>query len=130
MFYGYTPALKIQKNNGSLAQLCPRTTPDQILNPPFGKSFGPFVLTLKANSWTYNSTSAMYVCTLPLADIVNTDIPYVCCAYNINSDMKATREAYNLLNPKWGVQSLNGQIQFACNKKPTIDFDVQVTWTR
>lgn len=130
MPFGYTPALQIQKNDGTLAQLCPRTTTDQILNPPFGKSFGPFILTLKADGWTHDGISGMYICALPLADIIDTDIPYVCCAYNIDGDMKATREAYNLLNPKWGVQSFNGYIQFACNKDPTIDFDVQVTWTR
>lgn len=128
-----TPILQIQSNNGNLVRLNPRTTVDQVVNPKIGQVFGPFVILLRASDW--NPTTKQ--CLMDFSSVLNTDIPFVSCAYNIggefagSNDLQDIREAFNLLDPKWGVEALNGQIRLTCmTEVPKIDFCISVYWTR
>lgn len=127
-----TPTLQIQSNNGNLVRLNPRTTVDQVVNPKMGQVFGPFMILLSAGDW--NPTTKQ--CVKNVSGILNTDIPFVSCAYNTgrltgSNDLQDIREAFNLLDPKWGVESLNGQIRLTCmTEVPKINFWISVYWTR
>ena len=117
--------LKFKNNNNQYVTLNPRTIKDQVIDFQLGKAFGPYILTLTQAGWQNNQQA------LDLAEIIDTDIPIVIKVLEGTSEeMNNQNAAYNLLTPNTGVESLNGQIKFTCTSVPTVDFKVQVEWTR
>lgn len=113
-------------NNNGLVPLYPKTPMSQILDEDFGECFGPYQLTLAANKW--NSSNQQ---TVTLAGVKSSDILYCTKVLTGNTtQMQAQDQAYSLLNPYTGIESLNGQVRFTCTSKPTTNFTVQVHWFR
>ena len=117
--------LSIKNNQNTYTQLYPKTTVKQVLGWEVGEVFGPYQLTLVANDWQNNQQ------TLTLNDITSTDIPFcVKILSGTAEEMIAQDKAYSLLDPKTGIESLDGQVRFTATETPTVDITVQVGWTR
>ena len=111
--------------DGTLVPLYPKTIIDQVIDWEAGELYGPYQLTLLANSWANNQQ------TLTLDGISPTDIPLCVKILNGTTEqMIAQDEAYSLLDAKKGIESLQNQVRFTCTSTPTVDFTVQVSWTR
>lgn len=113
-------------NNGTQVPLYPTTTKSQVEDWNIGEVYGPYVLTLSASGWSNKKQ------TLPLAEINSNDRPI--CVKVLEGDavtMKAQDEAYSLLDSRYGIESLEGQVRFTCTEAmPSVDLKVQVSWTR
>ena len=123
--------LMVKNNENNYISLFPKTIKNQVIDYSMGSVYGPYNFTLETTGWTLDSTSGMYKQTVTLADVLETDIVY--CIKVLTGDaatMIAQDEAYSLLHPYLGVESLNGSITFAATAQPTVDFQVQVSWTR
>lgn len=112
-------------NNG-LLPLYPSTPMSQILGNKFGQLFGPYQLTLSATGWSNNQQ------TVALEGVTSDDILYCVKVLSGTADeMKAQDEAYSMLDPRVGIESLDGQVRFTCtSESPTIALTVQVHWFR
>ena len=109
----------------TLVPLYPQTTIDQVVGWNAGQVYGPYQLTLSASGWSSNQQ------TLALTGVSPTDI--VNCTKVLSGtqqQMIAQDEAYSLLDPLIGVESLQNEIRFTCTSTPTVDFTVSVSWTR
>lgn len=116
--------MTIKANDGTLVPLYPNTTLGQIIDLTLGEVYGPFTLTLSANNWVNNQQ------TLPLQGISSVNVPYcVKVLTGTPEQMMAQDEAYSLLDPITGIESLQNEIRFTCTSTPTVDFQVQVSWT-
>lgn len=112
-------------NDGTLIPLYPNTLPSQVIDWNVGEVFGPYQITLSANSWENNQQ------TVTINGIESTDIPYcVKVLTGTQAEMQAQDKAYSLLLPLTGIESLTNQIIFTCSATPQVDFQVQISWTR
>ena len=117
--------MTIKANDGTLVPLYPQTIKEQVVGWDAGEVFGPFQFTLLANAWNENQQ------TLSLNGVTSEDI--VVCEKVLTGtqpEMIAQNQAYNLLHPLIGVESLNNSIKFTCVSTPSVDFQVQISWTR
>ena len=114
-----------KSTNGNLIPLYPTTTKEQVLGWDIGEAYGPYIFYL--NQWTGKQ------CTLPLTGLTSNDIvKCVKILYGTKEEMILQDQAYSLLDPIIGVESLNNEIRFTCtNETPqNIVLKVQVSWTR
>ena len=114
------------KTASSNVALYPRTIKSQVLGWNVGEVFGPYVLTLPQNQWSQGSL------TLSLADVTETDrVKCIKMLSGTPEELMAQDRAFNLIDSLTGIESKNGQIKFTCtNAVPTVDLQVQVSWTR
>lgn len=120
---GFT--MTIKANDGTLVPLYPKTTKDQVLGWNIGESYGPYQFTLDAAEWSNNQQ------TVSLDGVMPTDI--LKCTKVLSGsqeEMISQDQAYSLLNPITGIESLQNQIRFTCISTPTVNFTVSVSWTR
>lgn len=120
---GFTTTIKA--NDGTLVPLYPKTTKDQVLGWDIGESYGPYQFTLDAAEWSNNQQ------TVSLDGVMPTDI--LKCTKVLSGsqeEMISQDQAYSLLNPLTGIESLQNQIRFTCISTPTVNFTVSVSWTR
>lgn len=120
---GFT--MTIKANDGTLVPLHPKTTKDQVLGWDIGESYGPYQFTLDAAEWSNNQQ------TVSLDGVMPTDI--LKCTKVLSGsqeEMISQDQAYSLLNPLTGIESLQNQIRFTCISTPTVNFTVSVSWTR
>ena len=114
------------KTANSNVALYPRTVKSQVLGWNVGEVFGPYVLTLPQDQW------AQKTLILPLEDLTEND--RVKCVKILSGNqfqIQVQNSAFNLIDPLIGIESKNGQIKFTCtNATPTVDLQVQVSWTR
>lgn len=117
--------MTIKANDGTLVPLYPTTTSSQVLNWSVGEVYGPYQITLSASEWSNNQQTAV------IEGIEPTDIPYcVKVLDGTDAEMEAQDQAYSLLLPLTGVESQANQVVFTCSSTPTVDFTVQISWTR
>lgn len=117
--------MSFKNNEGNYIPLYPKTTQEQILDWNVGEVFGPYSFTLTANGWVDNLQ------TIALEGITENDIPYCLKILSgTQEEMIAQDQAYSLLDPITGIESLNNQVRFKVKSVPTIDFQVQISWTR
>lgn len=117
--------MTIKATDGTLVPLYPQSIKDQIVGWNAGEVFGPYQFTLSANQWNNNQQ------TVDLDGVTPDDI--VICNKVLSgtqTQMIAQEQAYGLLDVLTGVESLQNQIRFTCTSTPTVDFTVQITWTR
>lgn len=114
------------KVNEQWVPLHPYTDKSQVLDWNMGEAYGPYILTLKASDWQ----DLQQIISLP--DMIDTDQPI--CNKVLSGTLEeqiAQSDSYNLIDGRFGVQSLNGEVKFLCTKKsPTIDIQVQLFWVR
>ena len=116
--------MTIKANDGTLVPLYPNTTLGQIIDFNVGEVYGPYLLTLSASNWENNQQ------TLTLEGISSENIPYCTKVLTgTEEEMIAQDQAYALLDPLIGVESLQNAIRFTCTSTPTVDFQVQISWT-
>lgn len=116
--------LSIKAEDNGYTPLYPETTKDQVIGWNIGEVYGPYSLTLSASNWVNKQ------------QIVNlngvTSNTIVFCTNVLSGDqsnMINQENAYALLDPKYGIESLNNQLKFTCtNAVPEIDINVQVWW--
>ena len=117
--------IEVKNNRGEYTPLYPRTVKSQVLNWNIGEIFGPYTFVLKATDWLKNQQ------TINFNGVTESDklvcVQVLSCT---KEEMIAQDEAYALLNPEKGINSLNNRITFTVDKTPTVDFQVQVWWTR
>ena len=105
--------------------LYPNTIQSQVIDWKLGESYGPYELTLPASGWQNNQQ------TLTLDGVSSEDILYCVKVLNgTQEQMIAQDQAYSLLAPYVGIESLNNQVKFTCTSTPTVDFTVQISWFR
>lgn len=116
--------LSILANNDSYVPLHPKTTVSQVIDWKMGEVVGPYVLELSAAGWTNKQQ------TLSLNGITPDDIPYCLkILEGTEEQMAAQQEAYALIDPKVGIESLQNAVRFTCTDAvPTVDIKVQVHW--
>lgn len=117
--------MTIKATNGTLVPLYPKSIKDQVLGWNIGESYGPYQFTLTASGWSNNQQ------TVSLDGVMPTDI--LKCTKVLSGsqeEMIAQDQAYSLLDPLRGIESLQNQIRFTCTSTPTVDFTVSVSWTR
>lgn len=116
------------KNGNGYVPLYPYTTSEQVINWIAGEAFGPYVLTIPVSAWDAQTRQA----TLPLSDIISSDIPICNKVLTGTKEQKITQDkAYSLLDSKIGIESLEGQVRFTCTKAvPTVGLTVQINWER
>ena len=116
--------MTIKANNGTLVPLYPNTITEQIIDWDIGQVYGPYTLNLLASGWVENQQ------TVALNGISSENIP-TCVKVLTGSteEMIAQDQAYTLLNPLTGIESLQNEVRFTCTSTPTVDFQVQVSWT-
>lgn len=120
---GFT--MTIKAIDGTLVPLYPKSTKDQVLGWNIGESYGPYQFTLKTSGWNNNQQI------VTLDGVMDTDI--LRCTKVLTGtkeEMIAQDEAYSLLDPVTGIESLPNQIRFTCTSTPSVDFTVSVSWTR
>ena len=118
--------MSIKNQTGDYVSLYPQTIQSQVNDfNKLGETFGPYILELNSANWVNNQQ------TLDLTDILSSDIPYcVKILEGTQEQMQAQQDAYNLLNPLTGVESLDGQIRFTTTSTPITTFKVQIHWFR
>lgn len=118
---GYTFSYKGQ--NGYIP-LYPKTTKQQIIGWNLGNSYGPVQITLSSSNWVNNTQ------TVTVNGVTSNDILYcVKVLTGTEAQMKAQDEAYSLLDPYIGIESLENAVKFTCTEtSPTIDLTVQIDW--
>lgn len=114
------------KGENNYIPLYPNTIQEQIIDWSAGEAYGPYQVTLLASAWENKQQ------TVALDGITLNDIP---TGLNILSgdvnNMRAQKAAYELLDGKIGIESLNNSIKFTCtNEVPTIDLTIQINWFR
>ena len=117
--------MTIKATDGTLVPLYPQTVRDQVVGWNIGESYGPYQFTLTASGWSNNQQ------TVSLNDVMSTDmLKCIKVLSGSQEEMIAQDQAYSLLDPLIGVESLQNQIRFTCKSTPTVDFTVSVSWTR
>lgn len=117
--------MTIKATDGTLVPLYPTTIIDQVTDWNVGEVYGPYVLNLPATGWSDNQQ------TVSLDGVMPTDILKCTKVLSGNQEeMMAQDQAYSLLDPLRGIESLQNQIRFTCTSTPTVDFTVSVSWTR
>ena len=120
---GFT--MSIKANNGNIIPLYPMTTPEQIINWNVGEVYGPYTITLPVNEWVENKQVQA------MTGIFKSDIPFCTKVLSgTQEEMIEQDKAYSLLNNLIGIESGNNEVIFTCNQTPSIDFQVQISWTR
>lgn len=116
--------MTIKATDGTLVPLYPNTTIEQVIDWDVGEVYGPYVLNLPVSGWVENQQ------TVALDGISSENIP-VCVKVLSGSteEMIAQDQAYGLLDPLIGIESLQNEVRFTCTSTPTVDFQVQVSWT-
>lgn len=116
--------MTIKATDGTLVPLYPQTTVSQVIDWDVGEVYGPYTLTLSASGWVENQQ------TVALDGISSENIP-ICVKVLSGSaeEMIAQDQAYGLLDPLTGIESLQNEVKFTCTSTPTVDFQVQVSWT-
>ena len=115
----------IKNNQDNYISLYPQTTMEQVIDFKLGEAYGPYVFELLSTGWVNNQQ------TFALNGITADDVPKcVKILEGTVEEMQAQQEAYNLLNPLTGVESLENQIRFTVTSVPTTTFKVQITWFR
>ena len=118
---GFTLSNKVQ--NGYIP-LYPNTTTDQVIDWDLGNYYGPIQITLLASNWS-NNQQAIAVNGVTSNDILNC----VKVLSGTAKEMEAQDEAYSLLDPYIGIESLENGIRFTCtSSSPTVDLTVQIDW--
>lgn len=121
-YKGFT--LSIKAEDGNYTPLYPETIKDQVIGWNIGEIYGPYNLTLPSANWANKQQL------INLNGVTTNTIVF--CSNILSGDqsnMINQDYAYTLLNPKYGLQSLNNQLKFTCtNEVPTIDINVQVWW--
>lgn len=120
---GFT--MTIKANDGTLVPLYPKTTKDQVLGWDIGESYGPYQFTLDAAEWSNNQQTVLLDGVMPTDILICTKV-----LTGTQEEMIAQDQAYSLLNPLTGIESLQNQIRFTCTSVPTVNFTVSVSWTR
>lgn len=118
--------LTYKNGNNINVPLYPSTTVNQVIGWNIGQIFGPYTLTLNSNNWVNNQQ------TLQLEGITSKDrVKCIKVLTGSTSEQLQQNQAYSLLDPTFGVESLSNQIKFTCsNSTPSINFQVQISWTR
>lgn len=116
--------MTIKATDGTLVPLYPQTIKDQVVGWNAGEIFGPYQITLSSNNWINKQQ------TISL-DGINSEIIPECVKVlsGTEDQMKKQDYAYSLLDPLYGIESLQNEIRFTCVHVPNIDFDVQVHWS-
>ena len=118
---GFTLSYKGQ--NGYIP-IYPNTTTDQVIDWDLGNYYGPIQITLLATNWSNNQQTIAVNGVTP-NDILN-------CTKVLSGtqvEMQAQDEAYSLLDPYVGIESLENAIRFTCtSSSPTVDLTVQIDW--
>ena len=117
--------MTIKANDGTLIPLYPQTIKDQVVGWNGGEVFGPYQFTLTSSNWSNNQQI------VNLDGVTENDI--IICTKALTGTktaMEAQDQAYNLLDPLVGIESLQNQIRFTCTSTPTVNFTVSVSWTR
>lgn len=118
---GFTLSYKGQ--NGYIP-LYPNTTTDQVIDWDLGNYYGPIQITLLASNWS-NNQQTIAVNGVTSNDILNC----VKVLSGTEAEMEAQDEAYSLLDPYVGIESLENGIRFTCtSSSPTVDLTVQIDW--
>ena len=116
----------IQNDQGTYTNLLPETIKRQVIDWNIGEAYGPYTLTLPSANWVNKQQ------TLALDGVAPEDL--LMCVKVLEGtvqEMKDQNKAYNLLDPRIGIESLSNEVRFTCsNKVPNIDIKVQVAWTR
>ena len=111
--------MTIKATDGTLVPLYPTTIIDQVTDWNVGEVYGPYVLNLPATGWSDNQQ------TVSLDGVMPTDIlKCIKVLSGSQEEMMAQDQAYSLLDPLRGVESLQNQIRFTCTSTPTVDFTV------
>ena len=119
---GFVMTIKAQ--DGTLVPLYPTTTIGQVIDWNVGRVYGPYTLTIPASDWVENKQ------TIALEGITTEDIPScVKVLSGTPEEMIAQDKAYGLLDSLIGIESLQNEVKFTCMSTPTIDLQVQVSWT-
>ena len=113
-------------NNNGWIPLYPFTLKSQIIGWNLGESYGPYEIILYANNWINNQQI------IDLNGVIESDILYCLKILSgTQEQMIAQDEAYGLLDPIVGIESLYNQIRFTCtSNSPTIDLTLQISWVR
>lgn len=121
---GFT--MTIKANDGTLVPLYPSTTLDQIVGWNAGLTYGVYSFILDGGGWDGNNQQ-----TVTLDGVSSNDI-LICTPIfsGTQEQMIAQSEAYNLLDPVIGVESLQNAVKFTCTSKPEVNITVQIIWTR
>lgn len=116
--------MTIKATDGTLVPLYPQTIKDQVVGWNAGEIFGPYQITLSSNNWINKQQ------TINL-DGINSEIIPECVKVlsGTEDQMKKQDYAYSLLDPLYGIESLQNEIRFTCVQVPNIDFNVQVYWS-
>lgn len=118
---GFTLSYKGQ--NGYIP-LYPNTTTDQVIDWDLGNYYGPIQITLLESNWS-NNQQTIAVNGVTSNDILNC----VKVLSGTEAEMEAQDEAYSLLDPYIGIESLENGIRFTCtSSSPTVDLTVQIDW--
>lgn len=106
--------------------LYPKTISAQVNDWNLGSVYGPVQITLPSENWVNNTQ------TVALDGVTSEDILYcVKILSGTEEEMIAQDEAYNLLDPYIGIESLTNSVKFTCtNTSPTVDLTVQIQWQR
>lgn len=104
--------------------LYPNTTIDQIIDWNLGNFYGPIQVTLLASNWQNNQQ------TVTINGVTSNDV--ITCFKVLSgtqAEMIAQDQAYSLLDPYVGIQSLQNAVKFTCtSSSPTVDLTVQLAW--
>lgn len=120
---GFT--LQIKNSQGAYVPLYPNTAVNQIHGWDIQNCFGPYVFELTSTKWVNNQQ------TFDLPEVTENDIAIVTKVLEGTADeMKNQDNAYSLLNPTRGVETLDGKIRFTTQETPEHSYKVQVFWTR
>lgn len=120
---GFT--LSVKNTQGNYIPLYPNTIQSQVIDWEVGEVYGPYTLSLPASGWSNNQQ------TVVLPGISPNNIPFcVKVLSGTASEMIAQDQAYSLLDPLVGIESLENQVRFTCtNTVPAVDLQVQIYWT-
>lgn len=120
---GFT--LRIKNGQGEYVPLYPNTTTDQIHGWDAQNCYGAYVFELLSTNWIDNQQ------TFDLPEVTKDDIAIVTKVLEGTvEEMKNQDNAYSLLNPTTGVETLDGKIRFTTQETPKHSYKVQVFWTR
>ena len=114
------------KGQNGYIPLYPVTTSGQVEGLQLGQVFGPLQITLLASAWENNQQS------VSVLGISETDI--LTCVNVLSNDITTAMQqdqAYSLLDPYIGINSIENGIVFTCtNNAPTVDITVQIDCLR
>ena len=117
--------LQIKNNANNYITLYPHTSKNQVIGWNVGEISNKYILKLKADSWKKLRQIKQVV---DLQGVSSTDKIYCLVILSgTKEEMLSQRENYNLIK---SVNSLANKLEFECSEIPTVDFWVQVWWTK